>query len=49
MDIEALKGLAIFTGITVTYTFVILGCLERRLKKVAQVVRQAEDDAKYVN
>ena len=45
MYIEELKGLVIFTGIVAMYTFVLLGCLERRLKKVAKVI----DDAKYVN
>jgi hypothetical protein len=45
MEIEELKGLVIFIGIVGAYTFVLLGCLERRLKKVAVVI----DDAKYVN
>jgi hypothetical protein len=45
MYIEELKGLVFFTGIVAMYTFVLLGCLEQRLKKVAKVV----DDAKYVN
>lgn len=40
-----IQGLVIFIGIVGAYTFVLLGCLERRLKKVAKVV----DDAKYVN
>ena len=46
---EELKGLVIFTGIIAMYTFILLGCLERRLKKVDQVVKQVEDDAKYVS
>jgi len=45
MEIEALKGLVIFAGIVGVYTFVLLGCLERRLKKVARIV----DDSKYLN
>jgi hypothetical protein len=45
MEIEALKGLVIFTGIVAMYTFALLGCLERRLKKVSAVI----EDAKYVN
>ena len=45
MDMQAINGLAIFVGIFATYTFVLLGCLERRLKKVGAVV----DDLKYVN
>jgi hypothetical protein len=46
---EEIKGLVIFTGIIAMYTFILLGCLERRLKKVDRVVKQAEDDAKYVS
>jgi hypothetical protein len=45
MYIEELKGLVFFTGIVAMYTFVLLGCLEQRLKKVSKV----DDDAKYVN
>jgi hypothetical protein len=45
METEDLKGLVIFTGIVAMYTFVLLGCMERRLRKIAQVL----DDAKYVN
>lgn len=45
MDTEEVKGLAIFTGILVTYMFVILGCLERRLKRVDRVI----ESTKYVN
>jgi hypothetical protein len=45
MEIEALKGLVIFTGMVAMYTFVLLGCLERRLKKVGAVI----EDTKYVN
>jgi hypothetical protein len=49
MYIEEVKGLVIFTGVVAMYTFIILGCLERRLKKVGRVVKQAENDSKYVN
>jgi hypothetical protein len=45
MDIEAVKGFAIFTGIVAMYMFVILGCMEKRLRKITQVL----DEAKYVN
>jgi len=45
MYTEEVKGLVIFIGILGAYTFVLLGCLEQRLKKVAKVI----DDAKYVN
>jgi hypothetical protein len=49
METADLKGLVIFTGIVAMYTFVLLGCLERRLKKLDRVVKQVEEDAKYVN
>lgn len=44
-----MKGLVIFTGVVFMYSFVLLGCLEQRLKKVGRVVKQIEEDAKYVN
>jgi hypothetical protein len=34
---------------TVQSFFYVTGCTERRLKKLGQVVRQFEDDSKYVN
>jgi hypothetical protein len=43
MEIEEVKGLVIFMGIVGVYTFVLLGCMERRLKHIE------EEDAKYVN
>jgi hypothetical protein len=46
---EELKGLVIFTGIVAMYTFILLGCLELRLKNVGRVVKQVEEDSKYVN
>jgi len=49
METADLKGLVIFTGVVAMYTFIISGCLERRLKKVDEVVKQAEEDSKYVN
>jgi len=42
---DTIKGLVMFTGIVAMYTFVLLGCLERRLKKVSTVI----DEMKYVN
>ena len=45
METADMKGLVILTGIVAMYTFVLLGCLERRLKKVDRAV----DDLKYVN
>jgi len=49
METADLKGLVILTGIVAMYTFILLGCLERRLKKVDRAVKQVEDDSKYVN
>jgi hypothetical protein len=49
MDTEALKGLVVLTGIVAMYTFILLGCLEQRLKKVDKVVCLIESDSKYVN
>jgi len=44
-----IQGLVIFVGTVAIYTFVLLGCLESRLKSVARVVKQVEEDKKYVN
>jgi hypothetical protein len=49
MEAADVTGLIIFVGMVGAYTFILLGCLERRLKKVDRVVKQAEEDAKYVN
>ena len=47
MDIQ---GLAIFAGTFAIYTLVLLGCMERRLKRLGRVVKQIEDEnSKYVN
>jgi hypothetical protein len=43
------QGLVFFVGTVAVYTFVLLGCLEKRLKGVARVVKQVEDDTKYVS
>jgi len=45
METADVAGFVIFVGMVSAYTFVLLGCLERRLKKVGQVV----EDSKYVN
>lgn len=46
---DALAGLLILTSTLSVFAFVLTGCMERRLKKLGQVVRQIEDDSKYVN
>lgn len=45
METADLKGLVILVGLVGAYAFVLLGCLERRLKKVGALI----DDMKYVN
>jgi hypothetical protein len=45
METADMKGLVILTGIVAMYTFVLLGCLERRLKKVDRVI----EESKYVS
>jgi hypothetical protein len=42
-----IQGLLIFMGIVGAYTFIILGCMERRLGRV--VKHMEEEDSKYVN
>ena len=49
MKTDDVAGLVIFVGMVGAYTFVLLGCLERRLKKLDKVVRLVESDSKYVN
>lgn len=49
VETDAVKGLVIFTGTVALYVFVLLGCLERRLKNVSRVIKKVEDDVKYVN
>ena len=40
-----IQGLVIFVGTFAVYAFVLLGCMERRLKRLDRVV----EDSKYVN
>ena len=40
-----IQGLCIFVGTFAVYAFVLLGCMERRLKRLDRVV----EDSKYVN
>jgi hypothetical protein len=49
MEIDEAKGLVIFAGTFALYAFVIIGCMERRLKHLDRVVKQIEQDTKYVN
>lgn len=47
MQTEELKGLVLFIGIVGLYTFVLLGCMAKRLDVVGRQIE--EEDAKYVN
>jgi len=47
MEIAELKGLVIFVGVVGAYTFVLLGCMKRRLDRVVKQIE--EEDSKYVN
>ena len=49
METADVAGLVVFVGMVGAYTFILLGCLERRLRKVDKVVRLVESDSKYVN
>jgi|LakMenE18May11ns_1017448.scaffolds.fasta_scaffold9795843_2 hypothetical protein len=49
METADVAGLIIFVGMVGVYTFILLGCLERSLKKVERVVKKCEEDSKYVN
>lgn len=46
---ETLVGLLILTSTLAVFAFVLTGCMERRLTKLGRLVRQIEDDSKYVN
>jgi hypothetical protein len=45
MDSEQVQGLVIFTATVALYMFMLLGCLERRLKKIDRII----EDTKYVS
>jgi len=45
MDSEQIQGLLIFTGSVTVYLFILLGCLERRLKKIDRLIK----DSRYVS
>ena len=49
METADVAGLVIFVGMVGAYTFILLGCLEQRLKKMDRVVKKCEEESKYVN
>ena len=44
-----IQGLAIFAGTFAIYALVLLGCMERKIKRLGIIVKQIEEDSKYVN
>jgi len=49
MDTEDVKGIAILTGFLAFGAFILGGIMERKLARINKVVKQIEEDAKYVN
>jgi hypothetical protein len=49
MEIQDVKGLAILTGFLAFGAFILGGMMERKLARINKVVKQIEEDAKYVN
>lgn len=49
MEYDEIKGLLIIVTLWGAATFTLAGCMERRLRKLDRVVKQIEDDNKYVN
>jgi len=49
METTDAKGLVIFLGTFAFYAFILLGYMEHRLKNLDRIIKQAEDDEKYVN
>jgi hypothetical protein len=49
MQMDDVKGLAILTGFLAFGAFILGGVMERKLARINKVVKQIEEDAKYVN
>ena len=50
MDINDVKGLVIFAGIVGVYSFVLLGCLAKHVKKIQRLIdKQIEENDRYIN
>jgi len=49
MEIQDVKGLVIFMGFLAFGAFILGGMMERKLTRINKVVKQIEEDAKYVN
>jgi hypothetical protein len=46
---DTTAGLLILMSTFAVFTFILTGCMERRLRNIGHLVRQIEDDTKYVN
>jgi hypothetical protein len=49
MQMDEVNGVAILTGLLTFGAFILGGMMERKLAKIDEVVKQIEEDNKYVN
>ena len=49
METDDVKGLIIFVSFMTFTAFILGGMMERRLANVDKIVKNIEDDTKYVN
>jgi hypothetical protein len=49
MESDAVAGLVILLGSFSLCAMVLLGCMERQLKRLNKILTDAEEDNKYVN
>jgi hypothetical protein len=49
MESDAFTGFVILIGTFSIYALVLMGCMERQIKRVNKVLLQDEEDSKYVN
>jgi hypothetical protein len=49
MEMDDVKGVAILSGFLAFGAFILGGMMERKLARINNVVKQIEEDSKYVN
>ena len=49
MESDAVAGLVILIGTFSLCAMVLMGCMERQLKRLNKILTDAEEDSKYVN
>lgn len=49
METADAVGFVFFVGTVAIYAFILLGCMERRLKRLDREVKHIEEESKYVN